>query len=111
LCPTAIIHELNYNSPLIICEKNVQQLFRKNVYLVQEHSGSAFQNVALKYGYGCVNLHSVNLRNILPLIMKNPSKNLIICYYKQTEEKMISDDLYWIEKNIGSIKYLAIWQP
>jgi len=22
---------------------------------------------------------------------------------------MISEDLYWIEKNIGKIRYLAIW--
>jgi hypothetical protein len=34
-----------------------------------------------------------------------------LCYYNQEEEKLVSEDLYWIEKNIGTIRYLAINEP
>lgn len=34
-----------------------------------------------------------------------------MCFYYQEEEKLVSEDLYWIEKNIGNIKYLAINEP
>ena len=45
------------------------------------------------------------------MIRKIQNKDLILCYYRQAEEKLVSEDLYWIEKNIGNIRYLAINQP
>jgi hypothetical protein len=47
----------------------------------------------------------------LPKIRKIPNKDLILCFYYQEEEKLVSEDLYWIEKNIGNIRYLAINEP
>jgi hypothetical protein len=51
------------------------------------------------------------LRESLPKIRKIPNRNLILCFYHQEEEKLVSEDLYWIEKNVGSIRYLAINEP
>jgi hypothetical protein len=51
------------------------------------------------------------LRENLQQIKKISNKNVVLCYYHQEEEKLVSEDLYWIEKNIGTIRYLAINEP
>ncbi len=86
-------------------------MFKKNVFLVQWHNSLTFQNVALRYNMALINLHMTPLRESLQQIRKISNRNLILCYYNQEEEKLVSEDLYWIEKNIGTIRYLAINEP
>jgi len=78
------------------------------VYLVQRHNSLTFQNVALKYNLALINLHMTPLRESLSMIRKIQNKDLILCYYHQEEEKLVSEDLFWIEKNIGTIRYLGV---
>ena len=56
-----------------------------------------------------INLYNTKLRDCLPLIKKSNKKDVVLCYYAQQEERLISEDVYWIEKNIGDIRYLSIW--
>ncbi len=78
------------------------------MYLVQRHNSLTFQNVALKYDLALINLHMTPLKESLSMIRKIQNKDLILCYYHQEEEKLVSEDLFWIEKNIGTIRYLGV---
>jgi hypothetical protein len=60
---------------------------------------------------GFVNLDIIKLRDCAETVKKLKKKDVILCYYSQVEEKLVSDDLYWIEKNLGDIRYLSITIP
>lgn len=60
---------------------------------------------------GFVNLREKNLKSCLPLVKSCDRRDIIICNYTQDTEKLTSEDLYWIEKNLGEIRYLGIWVP
>lgn len=58
---------------------------------------------------GFLNLKQVKLHNSRALVQLMKTRDIVLCHYSQPECSMISEDLYWIEKNIGEIRYVAIW--
>ena len=60
---------------------------------------------------GFINLMRVPLRECAALVRKCGKRDVILCYYGQSEEKLICEDMYWIEKYLGEIRYLGIWEP
>lgn len=59
---------------------------------------------------GFVNLELHPLRKCLPYIRKCEKRDIILNYYSQESEHLVSEDLYWIEKHVGEIRYLGIWE-
>lgn len=60
---------------------------------------------------GFFNLRDKKLKSCLQYVQKCDKRDIIICNYACDSEKMVSQDLYWIEKNLGEIRYLGIWNP
>ena len=58
---------------------------------------------------GFINLHRNPLRGTLPLIRQIKKRDIILCYYHPQEENMVSEDIYWIEKNVGNVRYLGVF--
>ena len=74
---------------------------RPRIYLVQRNNNLMYQNIALKNDLGFINLRINKLRDCCNLVKNCKRRDIILCYYEQTSEKLVSDDLYWIEKNLG----------
>lgn len=107
--PLSKIFELNYDAPEIISEELINSIIKKRVYLVQMHPGILFQNIAIEYCMDFVNLIKYKLKESLNLIKKSNNRDVILCYYRQEDERLISEDMHWIEKNIGSVRYIGVW--
>ena len=56
-----------------------------------------------------INLAINSLEEARKIAKNTDKKDVIIFNYRQTDDKLVSEDLYWIEKNIGKIRYLGIW--
>ena len=80
------------------------------MFLVQKNREIVYENIAIKYDMGFVNLELHSLRKCLPYIRKCEKRDIILNYYSQESEYLVSEDLYWIEKHVGEIRYLGIWE-
>lgn len=60
---------------------------------------------------GFISLARVPLRECAHLVRKCGKRDVIVCYYGQTDENLICEDMYWIEKNLGEVRYLGIYEP
>ena len=70
-----------------------------------------YQNLALRHDMAFINLNKMRLRDCLDLKNKCKKRDIIICHHGHEKKRLASEDLYWIEKNIGDIRYLGIWMP
>ncbi len=80
------------------------------MFLVQSNPTLVYQNIAIRYNCCLINLAIYNLEQAKKIAKSCGKRDVIIANYRQTEDKLVSEDLYWIEKNIGKIRYLSIWQ-
>lgn len=60
---------------------------------------------------GFISLNKMRLRDCLDYKNSCKKRDIIICHHGHEKKRLISEDLYWIEKNIGDIRYLGIWNP
>ena len=60
---------------------------------------------------GFINLNRKRLRDCLDDIKKMNKRDIIICHHGHERKRLASEDLFWIEKYIGNIRYLGIWNP
>ena len=79
------------------------------MFLVQSNPTLLYQNIAIRYNCCLINLAINNFEQARKIAKNSGKRDIIIANYRQTENKLVSEDLYWIEKNIGKIRYLAIW--
>lgn len=54
-------------------------------------------------------LSNTDVRNIIPLLSNKSIQRDILLYNYSAKDRLISDDLYFIEKNIGSIRFVGVW--
>lgn len=109
--PTCRVETLNYDKAQVLAEADINCIMQPKIFLVQRNNHTAFQNIAIKYNVGYVNLGTCKLRDCAKAVKCCKSKNVILNQYAETDERLVSDDLYWIEKNLGEIRYLAISTP
>lgn len=67
-----------------------------------------FLNVALKYRLDYIDLLGRNLRDIKQDVLKCYQRDIVLYNY-EAGENLISDDINWIETNVGIVRYVAIW--
>jgi hypothetical protein len=79
------------------------------VYLIQDNNTLLYQNLAIKHNFGYFNLQRYSLKDIADFVRKGSFRDVILCNYRQIDEDLISKDFYWIERNIGTVRYLSIW--
>lgn len=60
---------------------------------------------------GYINLSTNKLRNTGKIVKDCGKQNIILNYFEEEDERLISEDLYWIEKNLGEIRYVGIAVP
>ena len=60
---------------------------------------------------GYINLSTNKLRETASCVKSCGKKNIILNYFDEEDERLISQDLYWIEKNLGEIRYVGIASP
>ena len=60
---------------------------------------------------GFINLSINKLEECCQIVKNCGKRDIIICGYQPGESKMVSQEMYWIEKNLGEIRYLGIWNP
>jgi hypothetical protein len=87
-------------------------ILRPRVYIVAENSSASnilFLNIALKYNMTIFDLSNTDVRNIIPLLSNKSIQRDILLYNYSAKDRLISDDLYFIEKNIGSIRFVGVW--
>ena len=78
---------------------------------MQKNNSTVYQSLAIKYDMGFISLNKTRLRECLDYVSKCKKRDIIICHHGHEKKRLASEDLYWIEKNIGNIRYLAIWNP
>lgn len=77
--------------------------------MVQSNPSLIYQNIAIRHNCCLINLAINSLEEARKIAKNTDKKDVIIFNYRQTDDKLVSEDLYWIEKNIGKIRYLGIW--
>lgn len=107
--PASKIYQVDYNLPQILSEPYINSILRPRIFLTQRNIHLVYQNIAIRHNMGFINLAKIPLRECGPLVRKCGKRDIILCYYGQSDEKLVSDDMYWIEKNLGEIRYLGIW--
>ena len=60
---------------------------------------------------GYINLSTNKLRDTAKIVKCCGKQNIILNYFEEEDERLISEDLYWIEKNLGEIRYVGIAVP
>lgn len=98
---------MDNNAPQILVEKLINSILKPRVFLVQVNNSLVYQSLAIKYDMGFVNLNRIRLRDCLPYVAKCQKRDIILCSHGHEKKRMVSEDLYWIEKNIGDIRYVG----
>ena len=80
----------------MIAEGQINCILQPNIFLVQKNNHMAYQNIAIKYNLGYVNLSAMKLKECCEKVKCCGSKNVILNNYSETDERFISEDLYWI---------------
>lgn len=111
MAPSAKVFKVDYNAPQILAENNFNSIMKPRVFLVQRNNNVVYQNIAIKYDMGFISLNKMRLRDSLDYKNKCKKREIIICNHGHEKKRLVSEDLYWIEKNFGEIRYLGIWRP
>jgi hypothetical protein len=80
------------------------------VYLVQDNFSLLYQNLAIRHNFAFFNLYKFSLQEIAEFVRKGSFRDVVIGNYRQNQQDLICKDFYWIEKNIGPIRYLGVWE-
>ena len=87
----------------------MRAILKPRIYLIQDNNTLLYQNLAIKNNFGFFNLHRYTLKEVADFVRKGSFRDVILCNYRQHNEDLICKDFYWIEKNIGTIRYLSVW--
>ena len=55
-------------------------------------------------------MNKYRLRDIAGVVKDSNKRDIIICNHGHEKKRIASEDLYWVERNLGEIRYLAIWE-
>lgn len=64
--------------------------------MVQKNPTLIFQNIAIRYNCCFINLDKYTLSEAKNIIRNSKNRDIIVGNYSQTEDKLVSEDLYWI---------------
>lgn len=109
LQPLANIYKVDYNGPEIRAEEVIAKILKPRIFLVQNNNTNVYQNIALRYGLGFVNLSKQSLRDCDTVLKSLNKQNIIISNHGSEKGRNASEDVFWIEKNLGDVRYLGIW--
>lgn len=104
---------MDYSQSALLSEKLIDSILKPRIYLIQSNSTLVYQNIAIKHDLCFINLRINSLKGESQhIIKKNRKRDVVLCYYNSAYDstKLISEDLYWIEKHLGAIRYLGIWE-
>jgi hypothetical protein len=107
--PLSTLYQIEFSQPLIQAEELLRDILRPRVYLIQENGTFLYENMAIRHNIGYFNFEMYNLQTIADFIRKGTFRDVILCDYTQNNQDLISKDFYWIERHIGSIRFLSIW--
>lgn len=110
-CPLAVLYQVDFSQPLIQAEKLLEEILKPRVFLVQDNGSLLYQNIAIRQNLGYFNLRRQSLKEVAELVRKGQYRDVILCNYAQNHDQLICEDFYWIEKHIGTIRYLSVWTP
>lgn len=107
--PLSTIYQVDFSQQLILAEELLRDILRPRVFLVQENQTFLFQNLAIRHSFAFFDLTRFSLQEVATEIRKNSFRNVLLSNYRQDNHELICKDFYWIEKNIGTIRYLAVF--
>jgi hypothetical protein len=81
------------------------------VFLVQDTPSLLFQNLSIRHGLGYFDCYKFSLSDIADRVRSGTFRDIVIGSYRQAGQELICKDFYWIEKHIGPIRYLAVFNP
>lgn len=105
------IYQVEYNMAQLLGEPLLNSVLKPRIFLVQKNNNLIYQNIAIKFNMGFINLEKKGLRSCESYVRKCGKRDIILAYYSRQDDHLISEDLYWIEKHLGDIRYLGIWHP
>jgi len=69
---------------------------KPRIFFVQLNHTNVFQNIALKFGLGFINLNKYRLRDCASLVKACNSKDIILCNHGHEKKRNASEDVYWV---------------
>lgn len=107
--PHLRLFQVDFNGNLLTSESLLPVILKPRVFLVGRHDNNLlFLNIALKYRMDYIDLQSRNLRDIKDSVAKCYQRDIILNNYS-VGDSLISDDINWIETNVGVVRYVATW--
>ena len=108
-CTNTTLFQIDFNQQMILAEKLLDEVLRPRVFLVQNNPTTLYQNIAIRYGVGFFDLRKSAVQEISTAVRKGHFRDIILCNYMQDIYNLVCEDFYEIEKHIGCIKYLGVW--
>ncbi len=87
----------------------LRDILSPRVYLVQDNNTLAFQNLAIRHDLAYYNLSKHALKDLPAFVRAGNYRDVVLGNYRREEEELVCQDFYWIERNVGKVRYLAIW--
>ena len=105
------MYQVEYKLPPLLAEPLITSILKPRIFLVQANNNLTYQNIALKHNLGFINLRKNKLKECQNIVKNCGKRDIILCCYETEENSLISQEMYWIEKNLGDIRYMGIWSP
>ena len=103
------LFQMEFNNNLLSTESLLSIILKPRVYLVSKREHNLlYLNIALKYRLDYIDLLDRNLRDIKQSVQKCHQRDMILFNYS-SGANLISDDINWIETNVGIVRYVAVW--
>lgn len=83
--PSSKIFQVDYSQPQILAESHINLVMRPRIFLVQRNNHLVYQNIAIRYNLGFINLNITPLRDCALIARKCGKRDIIICQYGQTD--------------------------
>jgi hypothetical protein len=58
---------------------------KPRIYLIQSNNTLVYQNIAIRYNLGFINLNNYKLKDCKSIAKKNKKRDIIVCNYNQSE--------------------------
>ena len=107
--PLTLLYQIDFSVPLILGEALLSEVLRPRVYLIQDNNSLVYQNLAIQEGMGYFSLARWTIDEVARRVKQGSFRDVILGSYAQNVDQLICDDFYNIEKNIGNIRYLSVW--
>ena len=109
-CPNTTLYQVDFSPQLILAEKLLDEILKPRVFLIQENFTNLFQNISVRHNLDYFDLKRESIPQIAAAIRKGNCRNVVLGNYK-ADTDLVCQDFSDIERHIGTIRYLAIWDP